>query len=400
VIGIEVNRARISDLFVDRELKRCGFTSVEPLEVYRSAKDIFESASFQSLKHWENRVVVFQDGKSFVRKGKIDSSYSIQCVLNRALSTKEISFQDKVVFFNGINTIFKAHKWDFTQIPVNTIRIKEKGRNIYNEIMISILISNQIPKIKDILCKEPEEVVYIELPSGYLYKNFIDFLVSIDNPNTITELSWLDIAAVFQIAHYFFDNKTPNKCLNYMIDMGFISLQEIPIILDEIHLLDSEFANQFFSLMLNNHIFFRIKDGDSIHTICNDLVELESFRDHIEDLSINLDLQGLSINEDDLLSLETILSDVHFLDISGTRVKQLPPVWGKTLSLIDIGHTDITSIPQGFEVLETLLANSASKLEDISALDNLSTLKFIDISETAVKSLPKGYSSLEDFILV
>ena len=89
-----MNRDRISDLFVDKELKRCGFTSLEPLEVYQSAKDIFESASSQSLKHWENRVVVFQDGKSFVRKGKIDSSYSIQCVLKRALSTKEISFQE------------------------------------------------------------------------------------------------------------------------------------------------------------------------------------------------------------------------------------------------------------------------------------------------------------------
>lgn len=394
----------MSEAQVDVHLRGYGFDPSDPLRIYHAVKDVFERACSKSLKYWETHYPFFLEGRVGIAKGDTNTALAMTCVMKKALSAPQVSFQEKVAFLKGMTIIFQAHKWKLHEVPAAKIRLIEEETHRCSEITVSLSFCNRIPYIREALKAggvesmlwQRGEAFEMTLPAGTTIETFDDLMQCNRDPSNIRNLSWGKALAVFCLANYLTDERTVSECLNNMMHIPAPSLEEMADLLGKHdHLHDIEIANQFFSFMLSSYIRFYIKDGRDMEDISTELSAMREFRDHIEKFSIDLYLENCPIDEKDLLCLDLILPDVRSLDISRTEVKELPLLWAGTLRSLNISNTAIAAIPQGFSVLEKFLAKEALYLHDISGLNGLLRLTYIDVSESAVDSLPSGCNSLE-----
>jgi Leucine-rich repeat (LRR) protein len=128
-----------------------------------------------------------------------------------------------------------------------------------------------------------------------------------------------------------------------------------------------------------------------------ELNEIKGWEDYIKNCRLELSHFPETLTNSILGNLASIFPNVTSLDVSMTKVTEIPHAWKTSLIHLNVSETPMTTAPKGFIHLETFNAWKAQQLNDISGLHRLQKLKNINIAMTLVTTAPSDCTNLQIF---
>ncbi|MBM3201109.1 MAG: leucine-rich repeat domain-containing protein [Chlamydiae bacterium] len=195
------------------------------------------------------------------------------------------------------------------------------------------------------------------------------------------------IPAIF-IADYLEDQKLLQSSLEHAYT--FFTSEELLFLIATLP------SNEHIPSLAGAYIRAMFKEGISPENLLKNIAHPD-LQERIKDISIDLDLSNLPINDALLKQLTALIPHVRSLDLQGCKISSLPALYQKDLENLGISGTNIARLPYHFPNLKKFDAYDAKYFSRIDELDNSTRLTHIDVSYTEVIRAPVNCVSLEAF---
>ncbi len=405
----------------ERLLEKCGFSPDNPQKIYTSLSECIKDAGLD-VDFWKSHSIHFEKGRALIVDGKGDGPKKIEAIAKHALSSENLSIQEKSNFMAGVKVIFRAHGWKMEEPGLERIRSKttvssssESSSFLGNFSSskdslledIHVLVDDDLLSTTDSIKIETVPVRVsskgrmetVDIPKSFYnrspvlrdspspsitlspnltvneFQAYVDFA---EDPSP-TEISYL---STLQIAEDLEDQETIDKFLTlYEQKLVYVEAFDIQSLITLLPNFSEEMANRLFSFYVNQYVRRRLDDlaynrdyiPNKLDIICSELAAIPGFQAAAEMRSMHLNLSEADITEEDLWTLERTFPHVHALDISKTNLYEMPLTWQHDLQYLNISDSFISKVPKGFAKLRKIAAKDMFFDADIPNVKELDT---------------------------